>query len=78
MPNPTGDEEKVIINGGIAALNLTEICGRIYDRIEGGYTFPNIKALVIQANKIEDEIDKFRRMYLEGSGFTGPWPHSLS
>lgn len=77
MQPPTGDEEKVIINGGIAATNLESVCERIYDRLEGGYHFPNIKALVVQANKIEDEVDKFRRMYLEGSEFEGPWPHSL-
>lgn len=77
MPEPNGEEEKVIINGGVAASNLQAVCERIYDRIEGGYTFPNIKDLVKQANKIEDEVDKFRRMYLEGSGFTGPWPKSL-
>lgn len=78
LPPPTGDEEKVIINGGIAATNLTAVCERIYDRIEAGYRFPNIKEMVKQANKIEDEVDKFRRMYLEGSDFKGPWPNSLT
>lgn len=77
-PPPSGDEEKVIINGGIAASNLEAVCERIYDRISQGYQFPNIKDLVKQANKIEDEIDKFRRMYLEGSDFHGPWPKSLA
>ena len=77
MSVPAGDEEKVIINGGIAAANLAAICERIYDRIEGGFHFPNIKALVVQANKIEDEVDKFRRLYLEGADFSGPWPNSL-
>lgn len=76
-PVPGGEEEKIIINGAIAASNLTHVCERIYDRIAAGYEFPNAPALVVQANKIEDEIDKFRRMYLEGSGFTGPWPKSL-
>ena len=80
MPHipPNGEEEKVIINGGIAASNLAAICERIYDRIEADYEFPNIKQLVLQANKIEDEVDKFRRMYLEGSDFHGPWPKSLA
>jgi hypothetical protein len=80
MPDPvvpSGEEEKIIINGGIAASNLAAICERIYERIEAGYEFPNVKALVIQANLIEDEVDHFRRMYLEGSEFEGPWPHSL-
>lgn len=76
-PPPSGDEEKIIINGSVAADVLTRVCDRIYDRIEAGYVFPNVKDLVKQANKIEDEVDRFRRMYLEGSGFSGPWPNSL-
>ena len=77
MPVPNGDEEKIIINGGIAASNLAAVCERIYERINDGFHFPNVKALVVQANKIEDEVDKFRRMYLEGADFVGPWPGSL-
>lgn len=77
LPVPPGEEEKIIINGTIAADNLSRVCARIYDRIEKGFHFPNAKEMVKQANKIEDEVDKFRRMYLEGSDFKGPWPHSL-
>lgn len=69
--------EKVILNGGIAAVNLKEICKTIYHHLEEGHEFTNIQELVVQANLIEDEVDKFRRMVLEGLGFTGPWPHSL-
>lgn len=83
MPNGHGGNEcpecaKVILNGGIAAANLNEICKTIYQHLEKeGNKFTNIKELVIQANLIEDEVDKFRRMVLEGLGFTGPWPKSL-
>lgn len=84
MPNGHGGNEpcpecaKVILNGGIASVNLKEICHTIYLHLEAGHSFSNISELVVQANLIEDEVDKFRRMVLEGLGFTGPWPHSLS
>lgn len=68
---------KVILNGDIAARNLEATCEAIERHLGLGFDFPNIDALVIQANKIEDETDKFRRMVLEGLGFKGPWPKSL-
>lgn len=68
---------KVILNGDISAKNLEAICETIERHLDAGHSFTNIDALVVQANKIEDEVDKFRRMVLEGLGFTGPWPHSL-
>lgn len=82
MSNGTGGNQcpecaKVILNGGIAARNLDEICNTIYEHLEKGHKFENIKELVIQANKIEDEVDRFRRMVLEGIEFDGPWPESL-
>lgn len=75
--SPCPECSKVILNGGIAARNLDEICHTIYDHLEQGHKFTNIADLVVQANLIEDEVDKFRRMVLEGLGFTGPWPKSL-
>lgn len=68
---------KVILNGGVAARVLDEVCSSIYEHMEKDGKFPNIKDLVVQANLIEDEVFKFARMVLEGQGFTGPWPHSL-
>lgn len=80
-PQPPGEScpecAKVILNGGIAASNLDEICSTIYQHLEQGHKFTNITELVVQANLIEDEVDKFRRMVLEGLGFEGPWPKSL-
>jgi len=71
-------EAKVILNGDIAASNLAATCEAIERHVAQGKTFSNIYDLVVQANKIEDETDKFRRMVLEGIGFKGPWPRSLT
>lgn len=91
-PNRCPECEKVIINGDIAGLNLIRsaghleaICETIERHLASGGEFPNITALVEAANKLEDEsdkyqkqVDKFRRMVLEGINFPGPWPKSLS
>lgn len=78
MPvDPCPECAKVILNGGIAGANLKEICNSIYSHLEAGHKLKDVDALVVQANLIEDEVDKFRRMVLESIGFTGPWPHSL-
>lgn len=81
-PPPSGCPEcaKVILNGGVAARVLDETCHTIYEFLEGGGKFADadIKELVIKANMIEDHVFKFQRKVLEGIGFKGPWPHSLS
>lgn len=68
---------KVILNGGISARVLDETCHTIYEHLEGGGEFKNIKDLVKRANEIEDLVFRFQREVLIGVGFTGPWPHSL-
>jgi hypothetical protein len=73
-----GEEEKIIINGGIAARVLDEICKSIYNYQERGGTFSDPEKLVLMANKIEDLAFKFTREVLEQMGFEGPWPHSMS
>lgn len=79
MPNGTGpDEEKIILNGGVAGALLHEICYTIQRHVDSGKPFSNTAALVEQANLIEDEVNKFRRMVLDGIGFEGPYPHSLT
>lgn len=90
MP-PSGEEEKVIINGGnsgtILIANaglLAEVCSRIYDRTESGH-LPDAKKLVLLANEIENDsfkiqkkIFKFQREFLRQVEFDGPWPDSMS
>lgn len=71
-------EAKVILNGGISARVLDETCHAIYQHVEAGKEFSNIKDLVKRANEIEDLVFRFQRAVLEGIGFTGPWPHSLT
>ena len=82
---------KVILNGDIAGRNLIAsashleaICEAIERHLGLGFDFPNIDALVIAANELEDmsndyqeRVDKFRKMVLEGLGFTKPLPKSL-
>lgn len=70
--------EKVILNGGVAARVLDETCQTIYNHLESGGEFENISELVVKANEIEDLVFRFQRAVLEGIGFTGPWPHSLT
>lgn len=86
MPDPDPPPEncpecaKVILNGGVAARVLDETCTTIYNFLEEGGKFKDadIKALVIMANKLEDDVFRFQRKVLESIGFTGPWPHSLT
>lgn len=83
--------EKVVLNGDIAALNLIgsaahleAICATIERHIAAEREFSNLKALVVAANALEDlsndyqkQVDKFRRMVLDGIKFPGPWPKSV-
>lgn len=83
MPDPNQCPEceaKVILNGGVAARVLDETCSTIYSHIEAGKTFKDedVQALVVMANKIEDDVFRFQRKVLESIGFKGPWPHSLT
>jgi len=68
---------KVILNGGISARVLDETCSTIYNHLETGGEFKNVKDLVKRANQIEDLVFEFSRAVLEGVGFKGPWPRSL-
>lgn len=84
--------EKVIINGDIAGQNLLRsaghleaICELIERHVDAGRDFTNLPVILEAANKLEDDsdkyqksVDKFRKLVLEGIGFNGPWPKSLS
>lgn len=76
-PVPGPEEEKIIINAGIAASVLEETCSLVYRRTEAGHGFPNATELVKMANEIEEMCFKFSRAVLEGVGFNGPWPKSM-
>jgi len=81
MPNPgrTGDEEKIILNGGVTARILDETCKTIYSFTEHSHFNPVLaRQLVVMANKLEDDANNFRRHVLEAVGFEGPWPYSLT
>ena len=78
MPMSTPEEIKIILNGGIAARVLDEICHSIYNHVEAGGHFSNAPKLVKMANEIEDDVFKFVREVLDQMGFQGPYPHSLS
>lgn len=78
MPLCPSCEEKIIINGGIAASVLTETCKSIYEFVEKGGTFPDALKLVKMANEIEDKAFAFTKEVLKQRGFTGPWPKSMA
>lgn len=77
---PCPECAKVILNGGIAARVLDETCESVYDFLEHGGKFDKttLAQLVVKANEIEDLVFRFQRAVLEGQGFNGPWPHSLT
>lgn len=80
MPNggSTSDEEKIILNGGVAEKVLGETCYTIKRFVDKGKKFPDAPKLVEMANKLEDDVFRFQREVLEQIGFKGPWPHSLT
>lgn len=71
---------KVILNGGVAARVLDETCDAIYQYQERGgkFTDAEARALVIMANKLEDDVFRFQRRVLDSIGFKGPYSHALS
>ena len=71
-------EEKIILNGGVAARVLDETCHSIYEFIEKGGKFPNALKLVNMANDIEDRVFAFSKEVLSQIGFKGPWPKSMA
>jgi hypothetical protein len=76
-PPPGGDEEKIIINGGVAKSVLEETCSLIYRRVEAGHGFTNSRKLVEMANELEDMAFAFAKEALKGVAFTGPYPKSM-
>jgi len=74
---PSGEEEKIILNGGIAADVLNRVCARLYDRFEKGQHLPNQAEIIVKLNLIEDEAFKVVRLYLDGTGFEGPYSHAV-
>jgi len=84
-------EAKVILNGDIAGRNLIAsaahleaICETIERHVDAGKKFSNIAGLVSAANTLEDlsndyqsQVDKFRRLVLDGMGFKGGYPRSI-
>lgn len=71
-------QTKIIINGDVAAKVLEITCEAIERHIAAGGTLANGAAMLLLLNKIEDDAFKVQRLFLEGVGFTGPWPKSLA
>lgn len=80
MPDnpPNGDEEKIIINGGVVARVLDILCDRLYDRFEnGGLSVAATIEIVKRLNSIEDDVFKLQRYFLDEVGFKGPYSHAI-
>lgn len=80
MPNgaSTSEEEKIILNGGVAEKVLSETCYTIQRFVGGsGNHFPDAGKLVQLANALEDMAFLFQREVLDQIGFTGPYSHAL-
>lgn len=69
-------EQKIILNGGIAARVLDETCSSIYEFVEKGGKFPDALKLVEMANDLEERAFAFSKEQLKQRGFNGPWPKS--
>lgn len=68
---------KIIINGGNTANMLNELCYLVKD-FPGDVDIPTGEALIKLLNKMEDDAGQAQRLFLEGVGFSGPWPKALS
>lgn len=79
MPNGANnsDEEKIILNGGIAEKVLGETCYTIKRFVDHPSKFPNAEKLVVTANALEDLTFLFQREVLDQIGFKGPYSHAL-
>lgn len=72
------DEEKIILNGGVAEKVLGETCYTIKRYVDGGGQFPQAPKLVTTANALEDLAFLFQRQVLDQVGFKGPYSHALN
>lgn len=72
------DEEKIILNGGVAEKVLGETCYTIKRHVDKGNEFTNAPKLVTTANALEDLAFLFQREVLDQIGFTGPYSHALN
>lgn len=79
MPHIAGDEEKIIINGGVAARVLDIICDRLYDYFSEADNppLPDKLKIVKMLNKIEDSVFDLEREFLDQRGFTGPYSRAI-
>ena len=88
----TGEEEKIILNGGSAGVLLNcsaslleETCSTIYSFTEHDHFDANKSTeLVEAANKLEEmafdfqrSVFKFQKKVLEAVGFSGPFPKTM-
>lgn len=70
-------EQKIILNGDIAARVLDATCERIEAFVAAGKKFPDALKLVKLANKLEDDAFAFSKEVMTQVGFGGPWPRSM-
>lgn len=71
-------EQKIILNGDVAAKVLEATCERVEAFVDKGNKFPDAKKLVEMANKLEDDAFAFSKEVLTQIGFKGPWPKSMN
>lgn len=69
---------KIIMNGLRSMATIEEIVNAAMLAREKGEYLGNDEQIVELLNEIENVSDKAGRVYLEGQGFTGPWPDSMT
>ena len=68
-----------IIRNGLRIIQITENIVEDARKAEAKAEYiHNDMEIVKCLNEMEDIAFKMDRLYLEGEGFTGPWPHSMS
>lgn len=68
---------KIILNGSNAASILNKLC-YIVEEMTVDQDITTGEELIKLLNKIEDDSLRAQRLFLEGIGFRGPWPKSMS
>ena len=68
--------QKIILNGLLVKTIIDGVCYQIEEETYVDNYDAEIQ-MVKYLNEMENIAFKFQRTYLEGQGFTGPWPHAM-
>lgn len=78
-PPPSGEEEKIIIDGGLAGAVFEETCYSITNYLANGKHLAQPGKIIKKLIKAENATFEFQRAVIEGMGYHGEhgWPLCL-